>query len=59
MIKWFNSSIDNYVQMNSKNVKRVAVIIGADSAVGYSLATQLIKKNFHVVIGVKSSKTGL
>lgn len=39
--------------------KRVALIIGADNAVGYCLAKKLVRKKYHVLMGVKSTKVGL
>ncbi|KAK8807182.1 hypothetical protein WA158_003941 [Blastocystis sp. Blastoise] len=59
IINTFNRFVEDYVQQTENEERRVAVIIGADSAIGYSLATQLVKKNFHVVIGVKNAKTGI
>lgn len=58
MIKWFNRKIEDYVYLID-NEKRVALIIGADNAVGYCLAKKLVRKNYHVLMGVKSIKVGL
>ena len=41
------------------NERRVALVMGADNAVGYCLARKLVRKNYHVIIGVKSMKVGL
>ena len=39
--------------------RRVALIIGADNAVGFCLAKKLVRKHYHVIMGVKSTKVGL
>ena len=57
-MKWFNRKIEDYVYL-SDSEKRVALIIGADNAVGYCLAKKLVRKNYHVIMGVKSTKVGL
>ncbi|KAK8809441.1 hypothetical protein WA171_001019, partial [Blastocystis sp. BT1] len=58
VVKWFNRKIEDYVYL-SDGEKRVALIIGADNAVGYCLARKLVRKNYHVIMGVKSTKVGL
>ena len=58
MIKWFNRKIEDYVYLIDDE-KRVALVIGADNAVGYCLAKKLVRKNYHVLMGVKSIKVGL
>ena len=58
MIKWFNRKIEDYVYLIDTE-KRVALLIGADNAVGYCLAKKLVRKNYHVLMGVKSIKVGL
>ena len=58
MVKWFNRKIEDYVYL-SDGEKRVALIIGADNAVGYCIARKLVRKNDHVIMGVKSTKVGL
>ena len=58
MVKWFNRKIEDYVYL-SDGEKRVALIIGADNAVGYCLSRKLVRKNYHVIMGVKSTKVGL
>ena len=57
-MKWFNRKIEDYVYLIDDE-KRVALIIGADNAVGYCLAKKLVRKNYHVLMGVKSIKVGL
>ena len=42
----------------SDNERRVALIMGADNAVGFCLAKKLVKKHYHVIMGVKSIKVG-
>ena len=58
MIKWFNRKIEDYVYLID-NEKRVALIIGAVNAVGYCLAKKLVRKNYHVLMGVKSIKVAV
>lgn len=36
--------------------RRVALVVEADNAIGYSLCKKLIKKNYHVIIGAKDVK---
>ena len=58
VIKWFNRKLEDYVYLKD-NERRVALVMGADNAVGYCLARKLVRKNYHVIIGVKSTKVGL
>ena len=57
-MSWFGRKIEDYVYY-SDGERRVALIIGADNAVGYCLARKLVRKNYHVVMGVKSVKVGM
>ena len=57
-MSWFGKKIEDYVYY-SDGERRVALIIGADNAVGYCLARKLVRKNYHVVMGVKSVKVGM
>lgn len=57
-MSWFGRKVEDYVYY-SDGERRVALIIGADNAVGYCLARKLVRKNYHVVMGVKSVKVGM
>lgn len=57
-MSWFGRKVEDYVYY-SDGERRVALIIGADNAVGYCLARKLVRKNYHVVMGVKSAKVGM
>ena len=57
-MSWFGRKIEDYVYFGDGE-RRVALIIGADNAVGYCLARKLVRKNYHVVMGVKSMKVGM
>ena len=42
-MKWFNRKIEDYVYLIDDE-ERVALIIGADNAVGYCLAKKLVRR---------------
>lgn len=48
---------DHIIYFNKE--RRTALVVEADNAIGYSLCKKLIKKNYHVIIGVGDVKTGL
>ena len=50
--------MEDYVYLGD-NERRVAMIIGADNAVGFCLAKKLVRKNYHLIMGVKSTKVGM
>ena len=39
--------------------RRLAFVVEVDNAIGYSLCKKLIKKNYHVIIGVSDVKRGI
>ena len=55
---WVNRYVeDNLMQLNK--VKRTALVVEVDDAVGYSLCKKLVKKRYHVIIGVRDVGRGL
>ena len=58
VVQWFNRKVEDYVYLGD-NERRVAMIIGADNAVGFCLAKKLVRKNYHLIMGVKSTKVGM
>ena len=45
--------------MQLHKVKRTALVAEVDDAVGYSLCKKLVKKRYHVIIGVRDVGRGL
>lgn len=39
--------------------RRTALVVEADNAIGYSLCKKLIKKNYHVILGVSDVQRGI
>ena len=39
--------------------RRIAFVVEADNAIGYSLCKKLVKKNYHVIVGVRDVNRGL
>ena len=39
--------------------RRIAFVVEADNAIGYSLCKKLVKKNYHVILGVKDIRQGV
>ena len=55
---WVNRYIeDNLMYYNRE--RRTALVVEADNAIGYSLCKKLVKKNYHVILGVKEVGRGL
>lgn len=48
---------DHIIYFNRE--RRTALVVEADNAIGYSLCKKLIKKNYHVIVGVGDVKRGL
>ena len=51
---WINSYVEDHIIYFNRE-RRIAFVVEA----GYSLCKKLVKKNYHVVIGVKDIKKGL
>ena len=48
---------DHIIYFNRK--RRIALVVEADNAIGYSLCKKLVKKNYHVIIGVSDLKRAM
>ena len=58
MVNWINSYIEDRIICFNKE-RRIALVVEADNAIGYSLCKKLVKKNYHVILGVKDIKQGV
>lgn len=58
LVNWINSYIEDRIICFNKE-RRIALVVEADNAIGYSLCKKLVKKNYHVILGVKDIKQGV
>ena len=58
MVNWINSYIEDHIICFNKE-RRIALVVEADNAIGYSLCKKLVKKNYHIILGVKDIKQGV
>lgn len=53
-----NRYVDDHIIYFHRD-RRIALVVEADNAIGYSLCKKLIKKNYHVILGVSDVKRGV
>lgn len=58
LVNWVNSYVEDHIIYFNKE-RRIAFVVEADNAIGYSLCKKLVKKNFHVILGVKDIRQGV
>ena len=55
---WINRYVEDHIIYYNKE-RRIALVVEADNSIGYALCKKLIKKNYHVVVGVAKVKRGV
>lgn len=58
LVNWVNSYVEDHIIYFNKEW-RIAFVVEADNAIGYSLCKKLVKKNYHVILGVKDIRQGV
>ena len=58
LVNWVNSYVEDHIIYFNKE-RRIAFVVEADNAIGYSLCKKLVKKNYHVILGVNDIRQGV
>ena len=58
LVNWIYSYVEDHIIYFNKE-RRIAFVVEADNAIGYSLCKKLVKKNYHVILGVKDIRQGV
>ena len=58
LVNWVTSYVEDHIIYFNKE-RRIAFVVEADNAIGYSLCKKLVKKNYHVILGVKDIRQGV